>query len=89
MCEARNSTACVDEICCVGREIYSVRLEGGFSAAQRRSKISAGVSVGIGGHSEQRGDEQFEISDARSVSEVCEAIRGGGLQPLMSEYIYV
>ncbi|WP_299227456.1 2-iminoacetate synthase ThiH [uncultured Campylobacter sp.] len=53
------------------------------------SKISAGVSVGIGGHSEQRGDEQFEISDARSVSEVCEAIRAGGLQPLMSEYIYV
>ena len=30
-----------------------------------------------------------EISDARSVSEVCEAIRSGGLQPLMSEYIYV
>lgn len=39
MCEARNSAACVDEICCAGREIYSVRLEGGFSAAQRRSKI--------------------------------------------------
>ena len=39
MCEARNFTACVDEICCAGREIYSVRLEGGFSAAQRRSKI--------------------------------------------------
>ncbi|WP_298081976.1 hypothetical protein [uncultured Campylobacter sp.] len=39
MCEARNFTACVDEICCAGREIYSVGLEGGFSAAQRRSKI--------------------------------------------------
>ena len=39
MCEARNFAACVDGICCAGREIYSVRLEGGFSAAQRRSKI--------------------------------------------------
>ena len=39
MCEARNFAACVDEICGVRREIYSVGLEGGFSAAQRRSKI--------------------------------------------------
>ena len=39
MCEARNFTACIDEICGVRREICSVRLEGGFSAAQRRSKI--------------------------------------------------
>ena len=35
------------------------------------TKISAGVSVGIGGHSEkEKGDEQFEISDPRSVDEV-------------------
>mgnify|MGYP000912140611 CR=1 FL=1 len=39
MCEARNFTACTDEIYGVGREIFSVGLEGGFSAAQRRSKI--------------------------------------------------
>ena len=39
MCEARNSAACVDEIYGVRREICSVRLEGGFSAAQCRSKI--------------------------------------------------
>ena len=39
MCEARNFTACVDEIYGVRREICSVRLEGGFSAAQCRSKI--------------------------------------------------
>ncbi len=39
MCEARNSAACVDEICCVGREICSVRLEGGFRATRRRNKI--------------------------------------------------
>lgn len=39
MCEARNFAACVDEICCVGREICSVRLEGGFRATRRRNKI--------------------------------------------------
>ncbi|WP_298755729.1 hypothetical protein [uncultured Campylobacter sp.] len=39
MCEARNFAACVDEIYGVRREICSVGLEGGFSAAQRRSKI--------------------------------------------------
>ena len=39
MCEARNFTACVDEIYGVRREIFSVGLEGGFSAARRRSKI--------------------------------------------------
>lgn len=53
------------------------------------NKISAGVSVGIGGHTHKKGDEQFEISDNRSVSEVCKAIRNDGLSPLMSEYIYV
>ena len=39
MCEARNFTACVDEIYGVRREIFSVGLEGGFSATRRRSKI--------------------------------------------------
>lgn len=54
------------------------------------TKISAGVGVGVGGHSEeQKGDEQFEISDSRSVAEVYEAIKSAGLTPVMSEYIYV
>ena len=39
MCEARNFTACVDEIYGVRREICSVEFEGGFSATRRRSKI--------------------------------------------------
>ncbi|WP_297961458.1 hypothetical protein [uncultured Campylobacter sp.] len=39
MCETRNFAACADEICCAGREIYSVRLEGGFCATRCRSKI--------------------------------------------------
>lgn len=56
------------------------------------TKISAGVSVGIGGHSEgeeAKGDEQFEISDARSVNEIYDAILTKGMQPVMSDYINV
>ena len=54
------------------------------------TKISAGVDVGIGGHSgEKKGDEQFEISDPRNVEEVYKAIEDQGLQPVMSDYIYV
>lgn len=55
------------------------------------TKISAGVSVGIGGHSEEeaKGDGQFEISDGRTVSEISDAIANRGLQVVMSDYIYV
>ena len=54
------------------------------------TKISAGVNVGIGGHSgEEKGDEQFEIDDTRNVEEVYQAIMDAGLQPVMSDYIYV
>ncbi len=56
------------------------------------TKISAGVSVGIGEHSEENenvGDGQFEISDGRNVEEVYQAISRQGLQPVMSDYIYV
>jgi len=54
------------------------------------TKISAGVNVGIGGHSgEEKGDEQFEIDDTRSVDEVYQAIVDEGLQPVMNDYIYV
>lgn len=56
------------------------------------TKISAGVSVGIGEHIEDNdnvGDAQFEISDGRDVDEVYHAIEEQGLQPVMSDYIYV
>ncbi|MDE5781376.1 MAG: 2-iminoacetate synthase ThiH [Lachnospiraceae bacterium] len=54
------------------------------------TKISGGVNVGIGGHTgEEKGDEQFEISDGRTVEEVYDAIIKQGLQPVMSDYIYV
>jgi len=56
------------------------------------TKISAGVSVAIGGHSdegESKGDEQFEISDSRSVKEIYDELLRRNLQPVMSEYIYL
>ena len=56
------------------------------------TKISAGVCVGIGGRvdgEEEIGDEQFEISDSRNVQQVYDAIVDHGLQPVMSDYIYV
>jgi len=39
MCEARNFTACADEIYDARREIWGTRLEGEFRATRRRSKI--------------------------------------------------
>ena len=56
------------------------------------TKISAGVSTGIGSHVEDvedKGDAQFEIADPRTVDEVYEAIKEKGLQPVMNDYIYV
>ena len=58
------------------------------------TKISAGVSTGIGEHSEEnpdkdKGDAQFEISDTRSVDEVYNDLLKINLQPVMAEYIYV
>ena len=48
------------------------------------TKISAGVSVGVGGHEqEDKGDEQFEICDPRSVPEVHQMILDRGLQPVL------
>jgi 2-iminoacetate synthase len=56
------------------------------------TKISAGVCTGIGGHitaNEQKGDEQFEISDTRSFAEIYQAVKSENLQPVTSEYIYL
>lgn len=52
------------------------------------TKISAGVSVGIGEHSgEAHGDGQFVISDPRSLDEITEALRRKGLQPVLTDYV--
>ncbi|XCP85144.1 2-iminoacetate synthase ThiH [Roseburia hominis] len=56
------------------------------------TKISAGVSTGIGGHVdeiEEKGDDQFEISDERTVDEVFHALLEQNLQPVMNDYVYV
>ena len=56
------------------------------------TKISAGVSTGIGEHSsnsQDKGDAQFEISDTRSVQEVYDSLLNHNLQPVMADYIYV
>lgn len=56
------------------------------------TKISAGVSTGIGEHVEDletKGDDQFEISDGRSVEEVYEDLLHLNLQPVMNDYVYV
>ena len=56
------------------------------------TKISAGVSTGIGSHVEEieeKGDDQFEISDGRSVDEVYQALLDHDLQPVMNDYVYV
>lgn len=52
------------------------------------TKISAGVSVGVGGHEEEaKGDEQFEISDPRDVNQVHHMILSRGLQPVYTDYV--
>lgn len=59
------------------------------------NKVSAGVSVGIGTHSnnskesQNTGDEQFEISDDRSVKEVYDDVIRLGLQPVFKDYDYI
>lgn len=56
------------------------------------TKISAGVSTGVGSHTdevEEEGDDQFEISDDRTLDEVLDAIKNRGLQPVMNDYVYL
>lgn len=56
------------------------------------TKISAGVSTGVGSHVEEvedKGDEQFEIDDGRSVDEIYEMLQKQGMQPVMNDYVYV
>ncbi|MFR2645805.1 MAG: 2-iminoacetate synthase ThiH, partial [Blautia coccoides] len=56
------------------------------------TKISAGVSTGVGSHVEDledKGDDQFEISDDRGVEEVYQAVLKKGMQPVMNDYVFV
>ena len=61
------------------------------------TKVSAGVSTGIGDHEEKytgkkgeaEGDEQFDIDDNRSLEEMYRDQEAAGLQPVMNDYVYV
>ena len=62
------------------------------------TKVSAGVSTGIGDHETKytgkeedadQGDEQFEISDGRSLDKMYSDISDEGLQPVLNDYLYV
>lgn len=61
------------------------------------TKISAGVSTGIGDHEEKytgkdearTGDEQFEICDTRSLEVMYADMAAEGLQPVLNDYLYV
>ena len=54
------------------------------------TKISAGVSTGIGSHSSSGiGDEQFEIDDGRTLAEIFADLKGRGMQPVMADYVFV
>ena len=62
------------------------------------TKVSAGVSTGIGDHEskysgkeseEVQGDEQFEIDDNRSLDKMYKDIEDEGLQPVLNDYLYV
>jgi 2-iminoacetate synthase len=62
------------------------------------TKVSAGVSTGIGDHESKysgekkkkdTGDEQFEIEDARSFDAMYKDMSQEGLQPVLNDYLYV
>ena len=62
------------------------------------TKVSAGVSTGIGDHESKytgkeaegaEGDEQFEINDERSFETMYEDMSEEGLQPELNDYLYV
>ncbi|MCD8046412.1 MAG: 2-iminoacetate synthase ThiH [Clostridiales bacterium] len=62
------------------------------------TKVSAGVSTGIGDHESkytgketdgEAGDEQFEISDGRSLTRMYAEMSDAGLQPVLNDYLYV
>ena len=61
------------------------------------TKVSAGVSTGVGDHENKyngenntlSGDEQFKIDDARSLDKMYKDMEYEGLQPVLNDYLYV
>ena len=52
------------------------------------TRMSAGVSTAVGGHADTDEDNvgQFEISDGRSVDEMCAVLRAHGYQPVFKDW---
>ncbi|MFZ5969619.1 MAG: 2-iminoacetate synthase ThiH [Bacillota bacterium] len=54
------------------------------------TKMSAGVSTEVGGHSsDTKSESQFEISDTRNVNEIRQAILSKGYQPIFKDWMEV
>ncbi|MEW6623014.1 MAG: 2-iminoacetate synthase ThiH [Bacillota bacterium] len=51
------------------------------------TKMSAGVSTAVGGHTSDKGTDQFEIGDTRSVAEMKEVILKKGYQPILKDWM--
>lgn len=51
------------------------------------TRMSAGVTTAVGGHTKDDDQEgQFEISDSRSVAEMCEVLKQHGYQPVFKDW---
>ncbi len=79
MYEARNFTACVDEIYDARREIWGTRLEGGFRAT-RRSKICS-VKYDAEFCSAAHGDKIYgAMADKKGLGAALTSVRNSGLK---------
>ena len=50
------------------------------------TKVSAGVSTAVGGHSESPSTTQFEIADTRRVDQMRADLLANGFQPVMHDW---
>ena len=50
------------------------------------TKVSAGVTTSVGGHTKQDDSSQFTISDNRSVSEMAIMLENNGYQPIYKDW---
>lgn len=53
------------------------------------TKMSAGSKTNVGGHSLDKGENQFEISDKRSINEIDSTLRNKGYQPVYKDWVLI
>lgn len=53
------------------------------------TKMSAGVSTAVGGHSNKEETGQFDIADERSVDEITNALYQNGYQPIFKDWLNI